>query len=401
MRLLTTSSIGLFSIALGCAAKNGGSTFTETGTMTSTGSAGSTATTATTSSGAGGAVGVGVTSSTTTIMTTGSGSGGTGSGGGGPLDPDASCAADKEDTHPIPVDVFVIQDKSGSMDCPASDDRCTDPPTPRVMPTRWNAFTSAVNSFVSAPSSNGVGVGIGFFPLTGSDNCNAGAYARPTVPIAPLPGNATAIADAITANGPNGGTPTLPALTGALDYARTYTMNTPGRSAAVLLVTDGIPNGCTSTIPAAAAIAQQAYDGMPRIKTYVVGLGDTAALDQIALAGSGNMTHYFPATGDVAGQLAAVLKEITGTITCKYTIPTTRTIDPNLVNVQITVGGGMMVNVGRVMSMAECGASGGWFYDNPTAPTQIILCDQSCDPLKMTPGSSVQVLYGCPWWPPK
>ena len=28
--------------------------------------------------------------------------------------------------------------------------------------------------------------------------------------------------------------------------------------------------------------------------------GDTAALDQIALAGTGNATHYFPATGDVA-----------------------------------------------------------------------------------------------------
>jgi hypothetical protein len=177
-------------------------------------------------------------------------------------------------------------------------------------------------------------------------------------------------------------------------------MNTPGRTAAVLLVTDGVPNGCQSTINAAAMVAQQAFAGTPPIKTYVVGLGNTAALDQIALAGSGNMTHYFPATGDVTGQLSAVLKEITGTITCKYTIPTTRTIDPNLVNVQITVGNGTTINIGRVMDATACGASGGWYYDNPTTPTQIILCDQSCDPLKMTAGSTVQVLYGCPWWPP-
>ncbi len=222
----------------------------------------------------------------------------------------------------------------------------------------------------------------------------------PTVPIALLPGNAMNVTNAITANSPGGGTPTLPALTGALDYARTYTMNTPGRSAAVLLVTDGIPNGCASTIPAAAMAAQQAYAGTPQIKTYVVGLGDTAALDQIALAGSGNMTHYFPATGDVAGQLAKVLQQITGAITCKYMIPTTKMIDPNLVNVQVTVAGGMKVDLGRVMGKSECGAAGGWFYDNPTMPTQIILCDQSCDPLKMAAGSSVQVLYGCPWIPP-
>jgi hypothetical protein len=394
--------MGLLAIAMGCAAKNGPvSSFTDATSTTSSGSAGAGGTAAT-SSGAGGDLGVGVGSSTTTIMTTGSGSGGSATGaGGGPVDPDASCATTNEDTHPIPVDVFVIEDKSGSMECPAADDACTDPPTPRVMPTRWNAFTNAVTGFVTAPTSGGVGVGIGFFPLGGGDNCNAAAYARPTVPIGPLPGNAMAITDAIAANAPGGGTPTLPALTGALDYARTYTMNTPGRSAAVLLVTDGIPNGCTSTIPAAAMAAQQAFEGMPRIKTYVVGLGNTAALDQIALAGSGGMTHYFPATGDVAAQLAAVLHEITGTITCKYTIPTTHTIDPNLVNVEITVGGGMKIQVGRVMSMAECGASGGWFYDDPTHPTQIILCDQSCDPLKMTAGSTVQILYGCPWWPPR
>src|SRR5262249_49173967 len=155
--------------------------------------------------------------------------------------------------------------------------------------------------------------------------------------------------------------------------------------------TDGIPNGCDSTINGAAMVAQQAFAGTPSIKTYVVGLGDTAALDQIALAGSGNMTHYFPATGDVTGQLTAVAQETTGTITCKYTIPTNRTIDPNLVNVQVTPGGAMMpINLGRVMDVSGCGASGGWYYDNPTKPTQIILCDQSCDPLKATPGSVVQ-----------
>jgi Mg-chelatase subunit ChlD len=381
---------------LACAASNtGGSTFTQTGGAAGQAGGGTTTTTAT---GAGGN-GVGVTSSTTTIMTTGVG-GGTGSGGSGPNDPDASCLATKEHVDQIPVDVFVIQDKSGSMECPAADDRCSNPPTPRVMPTRWDAFTAAVNGFVNAPTSNGVGVGIGFFPLNGGDNCNAGAYAMPTVPIAMLPGNAGAITSAITATGPNGGTPTLPALTGALDYARTYTMNTPGRSAAVLLVTDGIPNGCSSTIPGAAMVAGQAFAGTPSIKTYVVGLGDTAALDQIALAGSGNMTHYFPATGDVTGQLTAVLKEITGAITCKYTIPMTKTIDPNLVNVQVTVGGGATINVGRVMDISGCGPAGGWYYDNPTHPTQIVLCDQSCDPVKTTPGSAVQVLYGCPWVPP-
>jgi len=201
-------------------------------------------------------------------------------------------------------------------------------------------------------------------------------------------------------NGPGGGTPTVPALSGAIEVAKAYTMNTPGRTAAVLLVTDGIPNGCNSTIAGAAMVAQQAFGGMPQIKTYVVGLGDTAALDQIALAGSGNMVHYFPATGDVTTQLTAALKAITNMVTCNYAVPTTSSIDPNLVNVQIQVAGGMTIIVGRVQDMASCTATGGWYYDNPAKPTQISLCPGSCDPLKMAGGSTVQILYGCPWVPP-
>jgi hypothetical protein len=113
-----------------------------------------------------------------------------------------------------------------------------------------------------------------------------------------------------------------------------------------------------------------------------------------------------PARGEGAGGArrrggTPTVPALTGALDYARTIPTTTTIDPNLVNVQIAVGGGMTVNVGRVMSMAECAASGGWFYDNPTTPTQIILCDQSCNPLKMAAGSRVQVLYGCPWVPPK
>jgi hypothetical protein len=43
-----------------------------------------------------------------------------------------------------------------------------------------------------------------------------------------------------------------------------------------------------------------------------------------------------------------------------------------------------------------CGATGGWYYDNPAAPTKVTLCPQTCGPLQMTANSKVQVLYGCP-----
>jgi hypothetical protein len=86
-------------------------------------------------------------------------------------------------------------------------------------------------------------------------------------------------------------------------------------------------------------------------------------------------------------------------ITCNYNIPAGS--DPKLVNVEVTVGmGGMPTKIGKVDGAAACDARGGWYYDNPMMPTQIILCPQSCGPLQMTPNSGVSILYGCPSVPP-
>ncbi len=56
----------------------------------------------------------------------------------------------------------------------------------------------------------------------------------------------------------------------------------------------------------------------------------------------------------------------------------------------------MAKRVGYVMGAGMCAAAGGWYYDNPGMPTKITLCPQTCEPLRMAAGSTVQVLYGCP-----
>ncbi len=351
------------------------------------------------------------------IVPTG-GSGGSGivptNDGGGPaggsgLTADAACFATQvQGTQPIPTDIFIMQDKSASMNCPAMDNACEAPTGMRILPTRWTAFSDAMNTFVNSSMSAGLGVGIGFFPLTlpasTTTDCNMNRYAVPAQPIAPLPGNAASISEAIGSTTPNGGTPTVPALQGAIAYAKAYMTKAAGRGAAIVLVSDGLPTGCletNNTVPGATMLVQQAFTGSPSIRTFVVGLGNTSALDQIALAGSGGMTHYFPATGDVAGKLVSALKTITGIVNCDYAIPMSGNVDPSLVNVQVKVGtNGATTEIGYVSSAAECGSRGGWYYDNPTRPTRIVLCTQSCGPLKTTDGSSVQVLYGCRSRPP-
>jgi hypothetical protein len=420
MRFVHTSTLSLLSVgilstvAFGCASKDASSTFSTSGSTGSTGSG----------SGPGSGAGGGLSGSGSGSGTAGSGivvttSGSTGS-GGSRVDRDANCGAERQGTKQIPIDIYIMQDKSGSMQCPAADDMCPDNnggavPTPLVHPTRWEATTMALNTFVGSmqAQASGIGIGIGFFaPTAGGNNaaCNAATYATPIVPIAPLPGNAMPFTAAVGATMPNGSTPTTPALTGAIQYARAYTaMQMAGRTAAVVLVTDGLPAACgnaANTVQTAAAAAAAGFMGMPSIKTFVIGMGNTAALEEIAVAGVGGVrancplgaaaaTCYIPTAGDVTGALSKALTAISGMVTCSYTIPTGS--NPALVNVQVTIGqGGMPKQIGIVQNAAACTAAGGWYYDNPTTPTQIVLCPQSCDPIKATPDSGVEVLYGCP-----
>ena len=83
---------------------------------------------------------------------------------------------------------------------------------------------------------------------------------------------------------------------------------------------------------------------------------------------------------------------------CQYTIPTpsSGTFDPLKVNVQFTPNGSTPTQLGHVANASACTASaGGWYYDNPTAPTQIILCDSSCGAINAGSGATVEVLLGC------
>ena len=69
--------------------------------------------------------------------------------------------------------------------------------------SRWSAVTQAAIGFVQSPDSAGLGVGIQFFGRAFAlEDCNPATYERPEVPIAVLPGNATALVNASTHIGP-------------------------------------------------------------------------------------------------------------------------------------------------------------------------------------------------------
>jgi hypothetical protein len=43
----------------------------------------------------------------------------------------------------------------------------------------------------------------------------------------------------------------------------------------------------------------------------------------------------------------------------------------------------------------DCGTTGGWYYDDATNPTKIILCDTTCNEVQNGSMPSVSVKYGC------
>ncbi|MBX7079924.1 MAG: VWA domain-containing protein [Nannocystaceae bacterium] len=84
---------------------------------------------------------------------------------------------------------------------------------------------------------------------------------------------------------------------------------------------------------------------------------------------------------------------------CTFDVPTPpegEDFDPMQVNVEFDDGNGGGFEVGYVESAADCAnVDNGWYYDDPAAPTSIIVCPQTCDAIQGHLGAKVQVVLGC------
>ena len=86
------------------------------------------------------------------------------------------------------------------------------------------------------------------------------------------------------------------------------------------------------------------------------------------------------------------------TLPCTYDIPDPpggQTLDPTKVNFVFTPTNGMPTTIGNVGTAAGCNGGPGWYYDDPLAPTQIIVCPATCNTLKGDPTGKVSVEFGC------
>jgi hypothetical protein len=308
------------------------------------------------------------------FLTTGDGSVGSGS---------MACAASASKGQQQALDVYIMLDQSLSMLGP-----------------KWTGVTAALNSFVMQPLT-GVSVGIQYFALNLA-SCTASDYATPEVEIAPLPGVASKITASLAMHAPSTVTPTLPAEQGAVQHAQSWAKSHPNDAVIVVLATDGDPDTCATSANAVADVAAAAavgVSGTPKILTFVIGVGtDTANLNQIATGGGTGNAFIVDTSMNINQQFLDALNKIRGSaLGCQYKIPaptTGGTTDFGKVNVQFTTSTGTKEVFPQVASKAACPASGNaWYYDNPAAPTQIILCTSSCG--SVSAGGEVDVLTGC------
>jgi hypothetical protein len=319
-----------------------------------------------------------------------------------------ACASVSYQSQTVPVDIFIMMDQSGSMT-----DMVTGPNG--TMGQKWDFLKQAFTTFVEDPTSVGLGIGIQYFPIPNVDDssCDAGTYAvtnDPSAPpsgigvaIAPLPGNAMPIVDSLNAHTPGGQTPTVAALSGALQYAQTWIAQNPSHKVVVVFATDGSPHGCTNnTIDVAAGVAQAAVAASPSIPTYVIGVGSSlSSLNTIADAGGTGAALIVNTNQDVAAQFVAAMNAIRSStsLPCTFTIPPSDggAVDIGKVNVvDAPDDGGAPVPLLQVSGETACDpASGGWYYDNPLAPSNIDLCPASCSVITTQTTTQVDIQLGC------
>ncbi|XXS75756.1 vWA domain-containing protein [Sorangium sp. So ce131] len=326
-----------------------------------------------------------------------------GSGSGGSTGPDGVCATQTATAGLQPVYLAFAFDVSGSMGKGDKDwhDKAL----------KWDPVVAATKQFFADAASDGLSASLTFFPGAG-DKCESVSYTTPDVPLTALPSQAFGAAiDAIeptTSSDWRGGTPTVAVLEGTIAFIEAQRQANPGKYA-IVLVTDGYPQGCDDEVDTVAAVVTDAEAALASaISTYVIGVAnppisgapDTVSdLHQIAAAG-GTGEAVLIDTGDpsqtAAAFKAAVDRIRSASVSCTMAIPPAPdggTFDKEKVRVLYTASG---ANTPTELTYDQtCATEDAWRYDEPANPTQIVLCGSACATVQADVGAVLNVDFTC------
>lgn len=296
-----------------------------------------------------------------------------------------SCAGATQSASFAPVSLLFAVDRSGSMS--------EGEPVPK-----WEATTDALRSFIEAKGARTLSVALRLWPdaetLGGCNrfDCDATSCSEPQVPLGSLadPGHVRALLVALAATQPDGTSTPLSAVvegTGQWAQDNPSTNQTP---AAVVLVTDGIPQGCNESTDVIAELASEsAEDGAP---VFVVGLEGSREddLDYIAERG-GTQAAFFIGNDVIEEDLLAALETIQGEVlSCTLPLPKGNDLDYTNIRVEARVGDARF-DLSRFDGAPDCDGTPGWHLEGD----RIALCPSTCVELQTAPEVAIEISVGC------
>ena len=246
--------------------------------------------------------------------------------------------------------------------------------------------------------------------------CSPGPYSSTVFGPQKLPQAANGFAAAMNNQLPDGGTPTLPAMTGVVASATNYANNNPSHKVIILLATDGTPTVCdhdiddadpVSAIANIATVASGAADDS--IETFVIGVftaeeAEAAQVNLNLIADAGGTGDAFIISTDepLFEELLAALNQVRAEAkSCEFELLESE--DPiNYDDVWVRITNGDNESwVSYVGGAGKCDPQhGGFYYDVPSGSTQkpsrVILCAASCAVVNQAEEPTVELYTTCP-----
>ena len=351
-----------------------------------------------------------------------------GEGGGGPV-----CETASSEAEIPPVYLAFAFDVSGSMGHLDQPNWWHDPDA------KWIPVVEATRAFFEDDTSHGISASMALFPAK-DDKCDSDTYTDPEVEMTKLPSLSFAgafedyedeVGSPLAGGDWRGSTPTAAAIHGVGESLSDLRKEQPDAKFAIVLVTDGLPQGCdgSSLSDASEAAADFFADGL---STYVIGIenpttppddvpaawddwgncdsgsggGDEpctppdtlAPLNELADAG-GTQSAFLIDTGNPSATKQAFSAAIEAirqsSLSCSLAIPEHpepgMMFEKDKIDVSVTIDG----KTTRFNYDAECAELGSWHYDDASDPTKIEICEATCLDLKKKPEAELNVDFLC------
>ena len=333
----------------------------------------------------------------------------------GPIvEPDA-CADGTVSADPLPIDMYVMLDHTGSMtDAGDCDWDLVNGPTED---TKWCNAAHALGKYFTSVESTDHRAALQFMTAgpRSAAICPAGGnnpHSDAAVGLTLLPDNETTgeliLALDLGAPTPGRGTQIESALNGIADY--TLANRAEGRTMIGVLITDGEPSGgggdnCNDDIDDLALIASNHFDATG-IRTFIIGMtgANTSQIETMAVGGGGPehsnfclggspCHHWSVGDGDPTAFVEALQAIQQSVVGCTFSVPTTDDgiVDLDTAKVQFTPSTGEPAEeLVEADSAVACGSNNGYYIDGNG---DIALCDTTCNRVGDT--SKIDIALTC------